>query len=258
MNKPRVEVAVGLFVMIGFLILSLIVFFVSGIYFFRPGYHVTAIFDYVGIINQGAPVRFSGVRVGEVSKITITPPKSEAEKAKVEVSFFVEKGVEIRENYDISIQGNHIMSEPHIAVTPHPGEGRLLKEGDVVQGLSPTSTDDLIKQGESIAKRLNQILENVSTIFEDKENQRMLHDSLVNMDQILVSMKAIVTGQEKEFRSMVINLNRVSEQLDQALTHVNKGEGTIGKLMTEDEIYNDLRDFTREIKTHPWRLLKKG
>ena len=56
MSKPKLDVAVGFFVVIGFLILSMIVFFVSGVYFFRPGYHLTALFDYAGIINRGAPV----------------------------------------------------------------------------------------------------------------------------------------------------------------------------------------------------------
>ena len=93
MNKPKFEVAVGFFVVVGFLILSIIVFFVSGIYFFRPGYHLSAIFDYVGIINQGAPVRFSGVRVGEVSRVKILQPTAQNSKAKVEITFFFEKNI---------------------------------------------------------------------------------------------------------------------------------------------------------------------
>ena len=258
MNKVRTEVAVGLFVVIGFLILSLFVFFISGIYFFRPGYRLRAVFDYVGIINQGAPVRFSGVIVGEVSKVTIVPAKSENEKARVEVTFFVEKGVMIRESDEISIQGNHIMSEPHIAITPRSGTGRLLKEGDLVEGVSPISTDDLIKQGESITKRLNAILEAIGGPLDDPEAQKTLRNSLENMNQILASMKTIVSGQENEFRTMVINLNRFSTQMDQLLTRVNQGQGTLGKLVTDDEVYNDLRDFVRDIKSHPWRLLKKG
>ena len=44
MNNSKSEVAVGLFVVMGFVILSLIVFFISGIYFFRPGYHLNATF----------------------------------------------------------------------------------------------------------------------------------------------------------------------------------------------------------------------
>ena len=72
MNKPRFEVAVGFFVFTGFVILAMIVFFVSGVYMFRPGYHLSARFDYVGIINRGAPIRFSGMRVGEVTVAAVS------------------------------------------------------------------------------------------------------------------------------------------------------------------------------------------
>ena len=259
MNKPKFEVAVGFFVLVGFLILSIFVFFVSGIYFFRPGYHLVAVFDYVGIINKGAPVRFSGVRVGEVSKVTILKPVNEKEKAKVEVTFFVEKKVEIHENYLVSIQGTHIMSEPHIAITPVPGTGRLLKDGDIIpNGISPPTLDDLIKQGDSIAKRMDRLLANVGGVFEDAETRTMLRNSLVNMNQLLTSMNTITSGQEKELRSMITKLNRMTDEMGKALEHINQGQGTLGKLMTEDEVYNDLRDFTHEIKTHPWKLLKKS
>ena len=259
MNKPKFEVAVGFFVLVGFLILSIIVFFVSGIYFFRPGYHLSAFFDYVGIINKGAPVRFSGVRVGEVSKVRILKPVNEKEKAKVEITFFVEKKIEIRDNYQVSIQGTHIMSEPHIAITPIPGTGRLLKDGDVIpNGISPPTLDDLIKQGDSIAKRFDKLLGNVGNAFEDVDTQKMLHDSLVNMNQLMTTMNTITSGQEKELRAMVVNLNRTTDGLNKLLDHLNQGQGALGKLITEDEVYNDLRDFTREIKTHPWKLLKKG
>lgn len=259
MNKPRFDVAVGFFVVVGFVILSLIVFFVSGIYFFRPGYHLTAHFDYVGVINKGAPVRFSGVRVGEVSSVRILNPKNEQEKAKVEVTFFVEKRVEVREKYEVSIQGTHIMSEPHVAINPVPEGGRILKDGDIIpNGISPTSVDELIHRGKAIATRLDQLLENVGGAFENPEMRGKLRDSLNNMNELLASMNRITSGQEKEFRSMVVNLNNATEGMNTLLERVNKAEGTLGKLIAEDEIYNDLRDFTSDIKKHPWKLLKKG
>src|SRR3989338_4812056 len=259
MSKPKLEVAVGFFVVASFLILSVMVFFVSGIYFFRPGYHLTARFDYVGIIDRGAPVRFSGVHVGEVSSVKILPAAGEGGQAKVEVRFFVEKGVQIREHYKVSVQGTHIMSEPHIAITPLPGDGRLLKDGDVIMsGISPATLDDLILRGESISKRMDELLAHVSGVFEDPETRTMLKESLKNMNQVLASMNSITSGQEKEFRNMVTNLSRMTDEMSELLKRINRAEGTVGKLIAEDEIYNDLRDFTKEIKTHPWRLFKKG
>ena len=38
---------------------------------------------------------------------------------------------------------------------------------------------------------------------------------------------------------------------------IEKGEGTAGKLVYSDELYQDIRGFVAEIKAHPWRLLKR-
>ncbi len=256
MEKSRFEVTVGFFVVIGFLILSLIVFFVSGIYIFRPGYHLTATFDYVGIINQGAPVRFAGVRVGEVSRVDILKPQDEKSKTKIQVKFFVEKNVEVREHYEISVQGTHIMSEPHIAINPVYEGGRILKDGDVIEGISPITMDDLIKRGESIAMRIDSLLEGVQDLF-DADTKKSLRRSIQNMDHLLKSMNAATEGQEKDLREIVVHLNQVTLEMSALLKRTNAGEGTLGKLVTQDEIYNDLRDFTHDIKTHPWKLFKK-
>jgi len=256
--KLRFEVAVGLFVVVGFIILSMIVFFVSGVYFFRPGYHLKAQFDYVGILNQGAPVRFAGFRVGEVSGIRILDAENKESKPRVEVQFFVKRGVVIKEHYEVSIRGNHIMSEPHVAVTPAPGEGRILKNGDLIaNGVSPQSMEDLFRHGTVILERMNKVLTDVSSAFDDPETRTMLRESMQNMSALLKSMNEIVVGEEEEFRAMVVNLNQVADQMVQLLDRLNRGEGTLGKLVTEEEIYNDLREFVREIKTHPWRLFKK-
>ena len=257
MAKTNNEVAVGFFVVVGFVILSMIIFFISGIYIFRPGYHLNASFDYIGIINKGAPVRFAGVRVGEVSQVDIVKPKDAQSKTKIIVSFFVEKGVEVKEHYEVSIQGTHIMSEPHVAITPTSEEGRVLKDGDMVEGISPASTDELIKRGESIAERIDNLLGGFEEVF-DNDTKVAVRDSIKNMNSVLKAMNAATEGQEEQMRSMIVNLDKMTDQMGQLMERMNQGEGTLGKLLTQDEIYNDLRDFTREIKTRPWRLFKKG
>ena len=61
MKKKSNEVSVGVFVILGFIFLTLVLFFVSGVYLFRSGYTVSAMFNYVSILNRGAPVRMAGV-----------------------------------------------------------------------------------------------------------------------------------------------------------------------------------------------------
>lgn len=60
------------------------------------------------------------------------------------------------------------------------------------------------------------------------------------------------------------NLASLSESVRAIVERLKKGEGTIGKLLTEDAVYDDVkamtgnfREFSEDIKKHPWKLLNK-
>ncbi len=61
-----------------------------------------------------------------------------------------------------------------------------------------------------------------------------------------------------------IPTERLTEKLDQIADSTNavmmrlkEGEGTVGKLLVEEKIYNDLQALVEDIKKHPWKLLHK-
>ena len=222
MKSTRTEVLVGTFVVFGFILLSLVVFFVSGVYLVRPGYRVNVVFKYVSILDKGAPVRMAGVRIGEVNQVSLIEDKETGE-IKVHVQLFIAKGFEIRENYLFNVRGTHVLSEPHIEITPQPGNAAFIKEGDTVHGLDPVPLDSLIHRADLIAAHLD----------------------------------AILGGVEKDAPGTFKNLNESTAALQRILARVEGGEGTVGKLVSQDELYQETRDFVQELKAHPWRLLKR-
>jgi phospholipid/cholesterol/gamma-HCH transport system substrate-binding protein len=53
------------------------------------------------------------------------------------------------------------------------------------------------------------------------------------------------------------NLASLSESVKAIVDKIKSGEGTIGKLLYDDAIYNNLEEFTADIKKNPWKLLNK-
>lgn len=60
------------------------------------------------------------------------------------------------------------------------------------------------------------------------------------------------------------NLASLSDSITTIVDKLKKGEGTIGKLLVEDAVYNDLKDtagnfkaFSEDIRKHPWKLLAR-
>jgi len=67
-----------------------------------------------------------------------------------------------------------------------------------------------------------------------------------------------LAGQDPVMMRDVTNtLTELAKSAKVVVERLKKGEGTIGKLLTEEKIYNDLEDFVADIKAHPWKLLSK-
>jgi len=50
---------------------------------------------------------------------------------------------------------------------------------------------------------------------------------------------------------------KIASDIDAAFVQINSGEGTIGKLIYDDSIYNNLDEFVADIKRYPWKLFIK-
>jgi phospholipid/cholesterol/gamma-HCH transport system substrate-binding protein len=52
-------------------------------------------------------------------------------------------------------------------------------------------------------------------------------------------------------------LGNLTDSVDVIVTRLKNGEGTIGKLLTDEAVYKNLEAFTEDIKNNPWKLLNK-
>ncbi|MDP3790857.1 MAG: MlaD family protein [Candidatus Omnitrophota bacterium] len=52
-------------------------------------------------------------------------------------------------------------------------------------------------------------------------------------------------------------LGSLTDSVNTVVTRLKNGEGTVGKLLTDDSVYKNLEAFTEDIKNNPWKLLNK-
>ena len=67
------ELRVGLFVLVGLLILAVAIFYVTGAGFLGPKYRLKTYLPEVSGLSVGAPVRLDGVEIGNVERIRLVP-----------------------------------------------------------------------------------------------------------------------------------------------------------------------------------------
>jgi phospholipid/cholesterol/gamma-HCH transport system substrate-binding protein len=50
---------------------------------------------------------------------------------------------------------------------------------------------------------------------------------------------------------------KIADDVDQTIIKIKNGEGSLGKFITDDTVYNDLEAFVKDIKANPWKLFIK-
>jgi phospholipid/cholesterol/gamma-HCH transport system substrate-binding protein len=44
-------------------------------------------------------------------------------------------------------------------------------------------------------------------------------------------------------------------KVDKMVDKMNRGEGTVGQLLQDEQVYDDLKELIRDLKRHPWKLI---
>jgi len=76
-------------------------------------------------------------------------------------------------------------------------------------------------------------------------------------DDVLKNMDVIIGEDPIATEYLTRKASEVIESTTAVMNRLKDGKGTIGKLLVEEKIYDDLEAFVADIKQHPWKLLHK-
>ena len=107
------ELKVGIFVLIGAVILFLIVFSVGDINLIKSGYHINVIFSFAAGIGPSAPVRLAGVGIGEVEGIHLFYDEKE-KRTKAVLSAWIQQDTRIEEDATATVNTLGLLGEKYL------------------------------------------------------------------------------------------------------------------------------------------------
>ena len=143
MAKKRfnVELAVGIFMLIGLLAVAYLAINLGGVDLFGGNYtRISAQFDSVTGLKEGARVEIAGVLVGKVDKILL----NQDDMATVELLIFPE--VKLQTDVIASVKTQGIIGDKFIKISPG-GDDNYLGDGDqITETESAIDLEDLISK----------------------------------------------------------------------------------------------------------------
>ena len=75
------------------------------------------------------------------------------------------------------------------------------------------------------------------------------------------AFKALSPQQQQEIRTaihdgqeLVTRANAMTVDAQTIVTHIREGRGTVGALLMDEELYDDITEMVRDLKHNPWKL----
>ncbi len=235
-RKSNFEMKVGIFVFTGIVLLTIIVFSIGDFYTIKKGYTINVLFNFVNGIDIGAPVRYAGFEVGEVRDINIVYDQ-ETSKPMVELTVWLNEKTRINEDARAYINTLGLLGEKYLEIMPGNPESRILKKGDTLTGRDPVSTEEISREVHTTLLKLGTTIDSINKIVGDEELQLSLKETIKHCEHLCVSLKEL------------------SDTTTELIDGIKRGQGTIGKLLFDDTLYNELNEFVDDLKAHPWKLL---
>jgi phospholipid/cholesterol/gamma-HCH transport system substrate-binding protein len=142
MKKFNVEMAVGLFLVLGFLCFAYISVKLGNVNLFGdPTYPVKARFSSVSGLQVGANVEIAGVKVGRVGTI-----KLDAEEYEAVVGLEVNNEVQLQDDSIASIRSAGIIGDKYVSILPGGSTDFIEPGGELLETESAINIEELISK----------------------------------------------------------------------------------------------------------------
>ncbi|MEF7616439.1 outer membrane lipid asymmetry maintenance protein MlaD [Aquincola sp. MAHUQ-54] len=143
MNKKRIEILVGLFVVLGLLGMLFLALKAANLASFgrNQTYTVTAAFDNIGGLKPRAAVRSAGVVVGRVTSIKLDP-----KTYKGLVTMELSEGVHFPEDSSAKILTSGLLGDQYVGIEPGGTLASLAAGSMIKETQSAVVLEDLISQ----------------------------------------------------------------------------------------------------------------
>lgn len=231
-DSSRLELKVGIFVFIGLVILVLFVVMIGDFRLINPGYMFKVSFGFANGVKVNAPVRLSGVEIGEVKDIEITYDTIN-KKSKVLIDVWVPKEVRIPVDSRVWVNMLGLLGEKYIEIMPGKEQDNVLREGSVIKGEDPISIQELTDLSREIALQIE--------------------DTVADLGVSLKKFNTTLDTFSKTAETFDVTLTSVNTLVD----HVNQGKGTMGRLFYDESLYNNIDEMFLDLKKNPWKLLNR-
>ena len=225
MNNSQQNARVGLFFLLGLALIWVTFQTLNGGKIFKdPGYTLIAGFESLKELKQGDEVRMAGVNIGSIETTRLAGRRAEA-------VLRIDPKVEIKNDATASIVMAGLIGTNYIGIDLGSADAPPLRDGAEIKTAVTPDLNAIMAEVGNLGKKLESALGSISnTINGDGKTPGLFQ----KLDKLVGDNGESVTAS-------MTNIRQVTDKL-------NKGEGTIGKLINDSKMHDELLASVSEIK----------
>jgi phospholipid/cholesterol/gamma-HCH transport system substrate-binding protein len=248
------QLKVGLTVIIASLILAILTLLMNSGGLFTHKIRIKSYFPDASGLRKGAPVRLSGVDIGNVDDITVVPNRP-LDPVEVTMKIHTNYGFYLRKDSTTLLSTAGVLGETYINIDSSHAKDRQVQDGDVLPSTEVPGYQEVMRAGQSSLQNMDALLKRMDRIIAFVESGqgsigKLIYDaSLYNQVNATVSeFQRLVNdiaqgqgtlGQLVANDEMYNKLNGSIDKINQLIDEINAGNGTIGKFLKDPSLYNN-------------------
>ncbi len=236
----------------------------------------TIVKDASGIFPK-TPIKVAGINAGRISSI-------ELQGNTALITFEILKQIQVTKNSKLRIKSVGFLGDKYLEI--YIGDSQeLLRKYDFIDSEEAAGIENLIKDTSEVLADVKQIVrtlkDSVAPTGEVSPIKKILtdvQDLVANTKEVTASLKRMTNGNEEKINALVDNLQAFTEDLayqvdknngdsamadikatlantkkltsdlESIIADVKKGKGTVGKMLVEDEIADQVKDTLSSVQ----------
>ncbi len=249
MRKRSQKVRLGIFIIVGFSILIILVGFFTAQELFEKSdtYYVSYKDVSVSGLEVGSPVKYLGIKVGSISDIKID--KDDISRVIIELS--LKPGTPIKEDAKANIVSQGITGLKAIEIRGGSNEADFLKKKEFIQAGS-SFTEDITGKAEVIAEKVEMILNNLIDFTKKEKLEKItdmadeIHSFAQRGKVTLAKFNNLIDDNSEEIHQTITTAHEVTEKLNVSGTQLKKALTNINNILEGDTL-NQILANTKDI-----------
>jgi phospholipid/cholesterol/gamma-HCH transport system substrate-binding protein len=232
------DLTAGVFVIFGIALFGIGLFLIGDRRsLFRDNLEIETEFFEISGVESGATVRVGGMEAGQVG--AVQAPSRPGDPFRLTLRVRADLEPLIRDDSLASIETEGLLGDRYVQIQPGTAQGEPLAEGATLQSREPFDVGTLLRKLDETADQLHR------TVTTAKEQLVQLTESAT---AALETSDRVLTRSGDELRRTAETSRRLIESIEEVVASVSGGQGTLGKLLTDDRLYDDSRRLLGEIE----------